>query len=159
MDTVAVLRKLNHYKIGVVFTTILLAMQFIDCVNRLKKFLELGNPYFGSFSTSSQQIAGTLSSSQLASKFYAQRNLYLTGAVLYLELAIWVVVGIVEKLVAKETQFRLLSTPASNEEEVEKYKELIRKKEVDIATFKKQIEGLQKAYDQQTPSTSISKDD
>ncbi|RLV83155.1 Endoplasmic reticulum transmembrane protein 1 [Meyerozyma sp. JA9] len=159
MHATEVLRTSNNFKIGVIFSTILLGMQFVDCVNRLKKFSELGNPYFGSFSTTNQQIAGSLTSGQLASKFYAQRNLYLTGAVLYLELAIWVVVGIVEKLVAKETQLRVLNSKATSDEEAEKYKELIRKKEVDIKAFKVQIEGLQRAYDSQTPDTNISKDD
>lgn len=159
MHAIEVLRTLNNFKIGVIFTTILLGMQFMDCINRLKKFLELGNPYFGSFSTTNQQIAGSLTSGQLASKFYAQRNLYLTGAVLYLELAIWVVVGIVEKLVAKETQLRVLNSKATSDEEAEKYKELIRKKDVDIKALKLQIDGLQRAYDLQTPDTHISKDD
>merc|ERR1711890_121919 len=126
MHAIEVLRTLNNFKIGVIFTTILLGMQFMDCINRLKKFLELGNPYFGSFSTTNQQIAGSLTSGQLASK---------------------------------ETQLRVLNSKATSDEEAEKYKELIRKKDVDIKALKLQIAGLQRAYDLQTPDTHISKDD
>lgn len=159
MNALSAMRALNNFRIGYIFATILLGMQFMDCVNRLKKFLELGNPYFGGYSTSSQQIAGSLTSGQLATKFYAQRNLYLTGAVLYLELALWVVVGIVEKLVSKETQLRAVTSKPSSQKEEEELRELIRKKDIDIKTLKLQLDGLQRAYDLQTPEVKISKDE
>lgn len=167
IDISILLRNLKNFKIGLWFTVILLSMQFMDCIQRLQRFGHLGNPYFALNSQNNQ--FGTMSYDQLASKFYSQRNLYITGAVLYLMLAIFTVSTILKKLVSKETEFRKLSSgeakgdsKVANEEElneVAKYKKLIEQKETDIATLKKQIGGLQKSYDDLNPSQPIEKDE
>ncbi|KAM9913364.1 hypothetical protein OXX69_001708 [Metschnikowia pulcherrima] len=101
-----------------------------------------------------------LSSDQLASKFYAQRNLYLSGAVIYLGLSIHTVLAIMGKLVAKEASYRDSQNEGeTNTEEIAKLKETSRKREVEITAMKKQIEGVQKAYDALTDSAERSKDD
>lgn len=103
----------------------------------------------------------TLTHEQLATKFYSQRNLYLTGAVLYLMLAIRTVTTIVEKLVKKEGEYReLVAKKAGGDSgEVDKYTELIKIRERDVQGLKKQIEGLQRAYDGLTKSEERKKDD
>jgi len=167
IDISILLRNLKNFKIGFWFTVILLSMQFMDCIQRLQRFGHLGNPYFALNSQNNQ--FGTMSYDQLASKFYSQRNLYITGAVLYLMLAIFTVSTILKKLVSKETEYRKLSSgeakgdsKVANEEElneVAKYKKLIEQKELDIATLKKQVGGLQKSYDDLNPSQPIEKDE
>lgn len=169
IDIASLLRSLKNFKIGFWFSVILLSMQFADCIQRLQRFGNLGNPYFALNSQSNQY--GTKSYDQLASKFYSQRNLYITGAVLYLMLAIYIVSTILRKLVSKETEYRKLSadnadresetTSESNDEstEVAKYKKLIEQKDIDIATLKKQVGGLQKSYDDLNPPQRIEKDE
>lgn len=102
-------------------------------------------------------------SDQLASKFYAQRNLYITGAVLYLSMAINTVVSILEKLVRKESSFRELSKSTNStdidDEEIRSLRDQILKRNVDIATLKKQLKGLQTAYDGLNKSEMNAKDD
>ncbi|CUM67092.1 uncharacterized protein PRCAT00004781001 [Priceomyces carsonii] len=134
----------QRFKVTLIFFTILLGMQFMDCLNRLKKLEFQRNPYF----TQDYQPQ-RISYDQLASKFYSQRNLYITGAVLYLELSIFTVMKVFKKIVLKEESFRSLlsKVPPKEDEEVEKYKSLIKKKQLDIDTFRKQIEGLQASYD------------
>lgn len=79
-----------------------------------------------------------MKSEQLASKFYSQRNLYISGAVLYLELAIYTVSTIVRKLVAKQDRLQSLSVGefADESEEIEKYKQLIKQKDQEIEKLK-----------------------
>ncbi|ODV77686.1 uncharacterized protein CANTADRAFT_279185 [Suhomyces tanzawaensis NRRL Y-17324] len=135
------LEKNPNFTVVLVFSIILLGMQFLDCLNKLKRFTDHGDVW---------------NHDQMASKFYAQRNLYLTGAVLYLYLAIYTVVRTVKKLVAKESEYRKLASvpqPSEDDEgEIAKYQQLIKMKEQDIAVFKKQVLGIQTAYDDLTPA-------
>lgn len=154
MKVVDAMQRNSNLKVGLVFTTVLLGLQFWDCVNKLTKYSHNKNPYYAN-------TLGGMLSDQLASKFYAQRNLYISGAVLYLEVAIGTVVTILRKLVKKEAEIRASSKKdgSSDASEADKYRELIRQKEVDIAAFKKQISGLQTAYDGLTEPEVRSKDD
>ncbi|KAK6463854.1 ER 25 kDa transmembrane protein [Scheffersomyces coipomensis] len=158
IDFTFVLQKSQNFKVGVIFAVLLLILQFLDCVNRLKKIGDYsGSPYFTTGVAT--ETNRTLSYDQLATKFYSQRNLYLSGAVLYLMVAIGTVITIVRKLVKKETEYRTLLSSEDNEGEVEKYKQLIKLKEKDIATFKKQLSGLQTAYNDLTPTGGVKKDE
>lgn len=142
VELTVVLEKSQHARIGVAFSILLLGLQFFDCLNRLKRY--------------SDSTSDFLSHEQLASKFYAQRNLYLTGAVLYLQVAIATVVSIIRKMVKKETDYRAAKVTASSEDvdgEIAKYKQLIKLKDQDIAQFKKQLEGLHVAYKDLNPET------
>lgn len=122
----------SNFKIGFWFYTIVLALQFIDCLNRLNKFDYVSNPYY------TTSLPTMMKSEQLASKFYSQRNLYISGAVLYLELAIYTVSTIVRKLVAKQDRLQSLSVGefADESEEIEKYKQLIKQKDQEIEKLK-----------------------
>lgn len=161
LDIANLLKKQIHFKVGVVFSTSLLGLSFFDCINRLKRFDNITAPYFTTFN---QQAAGSLSYDQLATKFYTQRNLYLTGAVLYLELSIYTIVGVLTKLVNKETEYRALKEIqkgefANEKEEVEKYKELIKQKSIDVELLTKQVENLQQAYDKLSDAPARTKSD
>lgn len=155
-----VLQKSKNFTVGVVFSIILLGLQFMDCLQRLKRFSgPVDNPYFAN--SFGNMTKPSLTHEQMATKFYSQRNLYLTGAVLYLMLAIGTVTSIVRKLVKKEGEFRdLVAKRAGGDgDEVEKYKKLIQTRETDLKTLKKQVEGLQRQYDGLTKSEIGNKDD
>lgn len=164
IGAIDVLKGSSNYTVGVIFLSVVLGMQFIDCLNKLRRFDYLKNPYFTSSSMGNP--SSMLTNDQLASKFYAQRNLYISGAVLYLELAIFTVSTHLRKLVAKEDRLRSFNIKSESKDEkvddaqeVEKYQVLIESKEKDIATMKKQIAGLQGSYDKLNPTTVNSKDD
>ncbi|KAK6875278.1 Endoplasmic reticulum transmembrane protein 1 [Candida tropicalis] len=124
-------------------------MQLLDCVQRLRKYADIENPNFPG-----------IDYDRLASKFYSQRNLYLSGAILYLQVAIGTVVTIVRKMVLKEKLFRQSKTNTVDDAaEVEKLKHLIELKQQDIDVFKKQVANLQKAYDTLTPEEKKGKDE
>ncbi|KAK6456614.1 ER 25 kDa transmembrane protein [Scheffersomyces xylosifermentans] len=165
VDLTWVLQKSQNFKVGVAFSIILLGLQFLDCVARLKRIEGYADApfYLNSLGGTDQHARSvSLTHEQLATKFYSQRNLYLSGAVLYLMLAIGTVITIVRKLVHKEAEYRKLTSAGkfgSDDEEVEKYKQLIKLKEIDIQTFKKQLGGLQSAYNDLTPSEGTSKKD
>lgn len=151
-QTLTKLSKNNTFTIGMWFSIALMGMQFVDCLNRIQRYRGLGFD------------AGFLTNEQLASKFYSQRNLYLTGMVMYLYLAIYTVLTIVRKLVQKESIYRERAgkeaspgAKSSDQGEVLKYKELIAQKEKDIGALKSQVSGLQKAYDELNPSTEKGK--
>lgn len=154
LDVSEFLQNSTNFKVGIVFSTSLLALSLFDCVNRLRKFDNFGNqPYFTNFA---QQMSGSLSYDQLATKFYTQRNLYINGAVLFLQVSIHTIIGILRKLVKKETEYRALNNIDKNEfnnegEQIQQFKDLIKQKEIDIETFKKQINGLQKSYNDLNP--------
>lgn len=144
----AALRKTANFKVGLIFTLTLMALQFMDCLRKLQKYTRLED---GMVNRAMQAVGLLLE--QLASKFYAQRNLYLCGAVLYLGVAIETVLGILDKLVTKEALYRAaqVEDPALVEQ--------IRKKDVEIAAMKKQLDGLQVAYDSLSSPEVRNKDD
>lgn len=151
VDLTWVLQRSNQFRVVVVFTSLLLGLQFVDCLRRLDRFNATSASFRGY-----QNMSGTLTHEQLASKFYSQRNLYLTGAVLYLGLSIGTVVTILRKLAKKEADFRALARPGAGDDqsEVEKYELLIKRRETEIAALKKQVLGLQRAYDELTPASN-----
>ncbi|KAI3402636.1 YET1 [Candida oxycetoniae] len=146
-----------------------MSLQFWDCYNRLKKFQHIDSSYGGDIGR------GFVNYDRLASKFYSQRNLYLSGAILYLQMCIGTVVTIVKRLVIKEKELRdseLVEKKAEFEgvemqkkrkdqerQETIKLKHLIELKQTDIDTLRKQLNGMQSAYDQLNAIESIKKDD
>lgn len=139
--------RMPNFRVFVAVETVLLVLQFIDCLNRLKRF-------------NSKMQSLLFTSESLATKFYSQRNLYLSGAVLFLNVALFTVVLIVRKLIVKEAEYRKLKAskaPVDENTEVDKYELLVAKKQKDIEILKKQIEGLQRAYSLLTPDSNANK--
>lgn len=134
------LKSNSNVKVGVIFVSVLMLLQFFDCWNRLKKFHH------------HTKGLHEMTPEHLATKFYSQRNLYISGAVLYLGLAIGTVMTIIDKLVLKLTHIRelkekLASGKEEDKTEKEKYERLIELKKQDLATLNKQLAGLQRSYD------------
>lgn len=155
------LNQSRNFKSGWAFTTVMLGLQFIDCVQKLQK-------YHSAEGSLQSRDLGPARYDQLASKFYSQRNLYITGAVLYLEISIVTVVTILKKLVKKEELYRAATSAetgvdakhtSDDKEEAAELRKLIKQKEDDIAVFKKQLEGVQKQYDSLNESELRTKSD
>ncbi|WEJ96216.1 ER 25 kDa transmembrane protein [Yamadazyma tenuis] len=141
VSLIDVLRSSSNFKIGVGFYSLILAMQFADCLQRLQKLDYMKTPYFTMSNIPGGPVG--LTNEQLASKFYSQRNLYISGAVLYLELAIYTVGTILKKLVLKEDRLRatnLTQKFGSEQEEEAKYKQLLTVKDQEIAKVKAELE-------------------
>lgn len=147
-----------NFKVGLIFSSILMFLQFMDCLKKLQKFSHIENPYFAQVNTAR---GGDMLYDQLALKFYAQRNLYITGAVLYLGLSINSVVSILRNLVHKQIELRKLQLqPKADDSEVlTKLRKELAQRDLNIETMKKQIKGAQAAYDSLTPLAERSKDD
>lgn len=154
----AAVRLNANFKVGLVFSSILMTLQFMDCLKKLQRFAHIENPYFAQMNTAR---GGDMLYDQLALKFYAQRNLYITGAVLYLGLSINSVVSILRNLVFKQIELRKLQLQpkADDSETLAKLRKELSQREINIETMKKQIKGAQAAYDSLTPLTERSKDD
>lgn len=164
LETYSTLKKNSNVKVGVIFSLLLLTLQFIDCLKKLQKYAHSSNPYYAE-AQRGQPVGALMLYDKLASKFFAQRNLYITGAVLYLAVAINTVHSILDKLVKKETEFRALSkesaakSAAEDVGAIEHYRELLSVRDKDIATMKKQLEGIQTAYDLLNEDQARSKDE
>lgn len=144
VDFTFFLQKNKHYNMFVSFFLLLMGLQTADCVQKLQRFHKTQNPYFA------ENVNKPLSYDQLASKFYAQRNLYISGAVLYLTIATYTVVTIVRKLVVKEEAIRLVESgkvASPNEaDDAAKLQQKLDKKEKEISALQKQVDGLQRQY-------------
>lgn len=88
-----------------------------------------------------------LGSETMARRFYAQRNLYITGAIIFLTLAIPSVFTIVRRLIKYEELKIQSKDPKVIEARVKELTTKLKSKQNDIDTLKKQKSGLEKSYD------------
>lgn len=153
----AAIRQNANFKVGLVFSTILMALQFMDCLKKLQRYAIIENPYFAQNTARGSDMLYD----QLALKFYAQRNLYITGAVLYLGLSINTVVSLLRNLVSKEAELRKvqLAPKETDSDVLELLRKELKLRELDIETMTKQLKSAQVAYDSLTPLEKRSKDD
>ncbi|CAK7273801.1 Endoplasmic reticulum transmembrane protein 3 [Sporothrix epigloea] len=144
---------------GMKITFIFILILFIDSVNRVYRVqVELA----AATSDKSAGGAAILGHERLevqARKFYSQRNMYLCGFTLFLSLIlnrtyimILEVLRLEEKLkkyegTAADTSESAKLTQAGELGEIGKLRKDLAKKDQDIATLKKQAEGLQREYD------------
>jgi len=142
---------------GMKITFIFILILFIDSVNRVYRVqLELA-------SDSNQQNRGTIIGPERmevqARKFYSQRNMYLCGFTLFLSLILnRTYMMILDVLRLEEKVKKYESDPAAKGKdsgklanagsagEIGKLKKTIEEKDRDLATLKKQCEGLQREY-------------
>lgn len=82
----------------------------------------------------------------LARRFYSQRNLYISGAILFLTLAIPTVFSIVRRLIKYEELKRKANDPKAVEERVEQLTKQLASKDLDLQTLQKQKSGLETSY-------------
>lgn len=133
----------KEVKTTVYISLTLVGLLFIDSFQKTFKF-KTSSTY------DPRRLQSTYSqgSDAMAKIFYNQRNLYISGAVLFFGIAIPTVFKIIRRLVKYE-EFNLEKT--SKEVSDAKIKELtdeLAKKEKDIETFKSQKKGLEKSYDE-----------
>ncbi|CCH46190.1 Endoplasmic reticulum transmembrane protein 1 [Wickerhamomyces ciferrii] len=133
----------REVKTSVYISLTLVGLLFIDSFQKNFKF-KTSNTYDPRYLQSSYNQTPDV----MARIFYNQRNLYISGAVLFFGIAIPTVFNIIRRLIKYE-EFNLEKT--SKEVRDAKVKELndeLTKKEQDIETFKKQKKSLEKAYDE-----------
>lgn len=157
VDGAAAVRRNTNFKVALVFSTVLMSLQFMDCLKKLKRYAHTDNPYFAQNAVRGSDMLYD----QLALKFYAQRNLYITGAVLYLGLSINTVVLILRDLVSRKAELRklLLATRGSDATVVEHLRKEVHQRELDLEIMKKQLSSALAAYDSLTPLNERTKDD
>ncbi|CAK7565184.1 MAG: Endoplasmic reticulum transmembrane protein 3 [Sporothrix epigloea] len=144
---------------GMKITFIFILILFIDSVNRVYRVqVELAAATSDN-STGGAAILGRERLEVQARKFYSQRNMYLCGFTLFLSLIlnrtyimILEVLRLEEKLkkyegTASDTKESEKLTQAGEIGEIGKLRKDLAKKDRDIATLKKQAEGLQREYD------------
>lgn len=146
----------RNFKSGLIFTTVMMGLQFVDCFQKLLRY------HFSDENALARD--GPARYDLLASKFYSQRNLYISGAVLYLEISIITVVTILRKLVLKEELYRAASgkkeaLATEPQQEAAGIRKLIKQREADIAALKKQLDGAQRQYNTLNDSEVRSKAD
>ncbi|CAK9441100.1 uncharacterized protein LODBEIA_P49690 [Lodderomyces beijingensis] len=158
----AKIQKSSNFKVFVLFSICLMSLQFWDCLARLQRFRHVDE---------NSQYREFVNYDKLASKFYSQRNLYLSGAILYLQICIGTVVTIVKKLVLKETILRDFERSKkegavksrelkeAERKEVVRLSHLLELKNRDVEAVKKQLKGMQSAYDNLSTTETRLKDD
>lgn len=133
----------KEVKTTVYISLTLVGLLFIDSFQKTFKFKTSST-----YDPRHLQSTYSQGSDAMAKIFYNQRNLYISGAVLFFGIAIPTVFKIIRRLVKYE-EFNLEKT--SKEVRDAKIKELtdeLAKKEKDIETFKSQKKGLEKSYDE-----------
>lgn len=121
--------------VGVV-TTVLIGLQFSDSLRSSWKW---HREY-------TQNHSMVTSADLLARRFYSQRNLYISGAILFLTLAIPTVFSIVRRLIKYEELKRKANDPKAVEERVEQLTKQLASKDLDLKTLQKQKSGLETSY-------------
>ncbi|ODV95491.1 hypothetical protein PACTADRAFT_58345 [Pachysolen tannophilus NRRL Y-2460] len=131
---------ISNFRIGMYFIGVIISIMFIDSFNR-SSIKASQYPVVTGGSSSRFYLTST----ELASRNYNQRNMYLTGAVLYFGIAIPTVISILKKLIKHKTKLEN-AKKVDDTEKVASIKAEIKKKDLDIETFKKQLKGLNEAY-------------
>lgn len=132
----------TEIKTTVYISLTLIGLLFIDSLQKNFK-LKTSNTY------DPRNIQSTYAQGPdvMAKIFYNQRNLYISGAVLFFGVAIPTVFKIIRRLIKYE-EFNLEKTSKeARDAKVQELKDELAKKEQDIEAFKSQKKGLEKAYD------------
>uniref|UniRef100_A0A060SW03 Endoplasmic reticulum transmembrane protein n=1 Tax=Blastobotrys adeninivorans TaxID=409370 RepID=A0A060SW03_BLAAD len=145
-----------HLKLTVRFTFAFILILFIDSVNRVYK-VQAEVATFQEGSSHTKYVATTERSEIQARKFYSQRNMYLCGFTLFLSLILNRTYALDLDLIKAEDTIASLkghsdssvkASALSSEEksEIARLEKALKQKDEDIATLKKQSEGLSKEY-------------
>jgi B-cell receptor-associated protein 31 len=164
-------RLADKLKLSLKFTFVFILILFVDSVNRVYRVqAEVAELHHRGGAANMMSIER---SEVQARKFYSQRNMYLCGFTLFLSLILNRTYALViDLMVAQDTIAAVKST--SNEAikssafatEIDRLEELVKQKDVDLATLKKQSEALSREYhsvseqlNQKTGVTGHGKDD
>lgn len=88
------------------------------------------------------------SSDVMARIFYAQRNVYISGAVVFFGFAIPTVFTIVRRLIKYEELARAMKDPKQVEAKIVELKDQLSKKTKEVEVFESQKKGLERSYDE-----------
>ncbi|CAI4540106.1 ASN_HP2_G0031370.mRNA.1.CDS.1 [Saccharomyces cerevisiae] len=102
----------------------------------------------------------------LASRAYNQRNMYISGFILYFSICIPTVMSIVKRLVKyqgliNEQEKQKLNKPSSNskkdsnEADSTKLQEELRKKQISLEALQKQVKNLEKYFDEKNQPGNV----
>jgi len=162
---------------GMKITFIFILILFIDSVNRVYRVqVELSLATKNTNGAGAAALGGSERMEVQARKFYSQRNMYLCGFTLFLSLILnRTYTMILDVLRLEEENKRMKGDPAvkgksaaglenaGNAGEIGRLKNEIEKRDRDIATLKKQSQGLSNEYnklgDQMTPTDATPKKD
>ncbi|KAK4647555.1 Endoplasmic reticulum transmembrane protein 3 [Podospora bellae-mahoneyi] len=148
-----------QYWLKITFVFILIL--FIDSVNRVYRVqVELAAATEGNNGQSATAIMGHERLEVQARKFYSQRNMYLCGFTLFLSLILNRTYIMILETLRLEEKIKLYEGSEKNTKQAEKLaqagdageiarlKREIKLRDQDIATLKKQSEGLHREYDE-----------
>lgn len=121
---------------------------FIDSVNRVTSINEELLAFADSETGAKLQSTFVTDRSEIqARRFYAQRNLYLTGFTLFLTLIVSRTYGLVAELLQLKEDVRSKPDAVSSNEKVKALEKELQEKEEKIEILKVQAESLRKEYD------------
>lgn len=136
-----------QYGLKVTFIGVLIL--FIDSVNRVYRVAQESEDAKG------EAVAGHGRAELQARKFYSQRNMYLCGFTIFLSVILNRTYGLIVEVLNLEEKMRNVESGSTKDtqselvqrDEIEKLKDELRRKNVDLDTLMKQSDGLSREYD------------
>lgn len=160
----------QQIKVGLIFAALIVSMMFIDAAKT--SFPKEGSASLFSANSITQNYPITKTIGQSiwdvrSKKFYAHRNLYITGAVIFLMIAIYFDTLLLESIVVHKDKLvelaGLKGSKGTSSVEYEKLEQTLKQRETDVATLEKQVDGLntelQRKADAKKPVKTESKKD
>ncbi|AOA61332.1 Endoplasmic reticulum transmembrane protein 1 [Komagataella phaffii CBS 7435] len=92
-------------------------------------------------------------------KFYNQRNMYITGATLFYAASIKCIINLINQILRNEEKLSKVAKVEHTTLDLQKLKEEIKSKDVQIEGLKRQLENLTKSYNELTPEEKSNKKD
>lgn len=146
----------QQFRVGVSFVAMIISFIFLDSLKSSVVWESAGDP-----SNPHRTIWDIR-----VKKFYAQRNLYITGAILFLLGATYFNILLLESIVKnKERLIGLLEEVKTQQKEgvssveYQRLQEELKRKDLDAAVLRKQVESAHKAYqaaaDEQAKAESV----
>lgn len=139
--------KSNEFNVALKCILVFILILFVDSVNRVNKINEelkgLAQPGAGA----PQSALLSDRSEILARKFYAQRNLYLTGFTLFLTMIVSRTYSLVAELLALKEEVREDPDTLSTNQEYVKLQKELKEKDEKLDILKQQTKSLSKDYE------------
>ncbi|KAG0671298.1 hypothetical protein C6P40_005497 [Pichia californica] len=150
----------SNFKIILIFIDVLISIMFVDsCKNGIEFFKNKDEII---------EFTNNKNNWDLKSKkFYSQRNLYILGAILSLQVAVWFMSILFKSIIKNKSLLVELSkdnnsSSSSTSSSTVELQDKIKKAELDVSTLKKQYDSLYEQYEKKnsTPieSNTVKKD-
>ncbi|CCF58801.1 hypothetical protein KAFR_0F02040 [Kazachstania africana CBS 2517] len=148
----------QEFKVIIVMLNILVGLLFVDSWKRAHVPIRHKGV---------NDLDSTLSMQGLASRAYNQRNVYISGFILYFMAGIPTVLSIVRRLIKYQDLINEKTKKGSSKEaalvsddkEIAKLQEELRKKDVSLEGLKKQIENLENFYDESNKPKAVTNEE